>query len=134
MNPVNTTATASQPSANVVHLVAPQRMQRSCYELGVCLHPARACGLRCEQVALQQLHRVVLAQPPRTDTPAAPTQPFGMEGPYRRERMTRGDRWRLGAALAAGAVTSLALVYVVGALVLGPLVQGAVVLLAKVGG
>jgi len=131
---MNTGNETMNPASRVVPLVAPQREARSCHELGVCLHPARACGLRCEQVALQQLHRVVLAQPPRTDTPAAPTQPFGVEGPYRRERMTRGDRWRLGAALAAGAVISLALVYVLGAFVLKPLVQGAVVLLAKVGG
>ncbi|MDP3926186.1 MAG: hypothetical protein U1E02_25205 [Hydrogenophaga sp.] len=127
MNPVNTTATASQPSANVVHLVAPQRMQRSCYELGVCLHPSASCTKTCRRVeAMQPVGGLA-------DMVAAPTRPFGVEGPYR-ERMTRGDRWRLGVALAAGAVTSLALVYVLGAFVLKPLVQGAVVLLARVGG
>ncbi len=133
MNPVNatattaTTATSSSASAKEVHLVAPQRMQRSCYELGVCLHPSGSCTKTCRRLeAMQPVGGLA-------DMVAAPTQPFGVEGPYR-ERMTRGDRWRLRAALAASAVTGLAVVYVLGALVLEPLVQGAVALLAKVGG
>jgi hypothetical protein len=108
-------------------MAAPQRLQRSCYELGVCLHPEDACHKTCRRVeAMQPLGLA--------DVVAAPTQPFGVEGPYRSKRMARADAWRLRVALAASAVTGLAVVYVVGALVLAPLVQGAVALVEKWGG
>lgn len=71
------------PQIPVVRLVAGQRPQRSCHQVGICLNPMRSCTQHCEQVALQQLQR------PTTEPTLAP---YGVQGPYRRTRPSRADR------------------------------------------
>lgn len=52
--------------------------QRSCHELGVCLHPSQACTGACQQLAMPSL---TFTEGPAL-APASGPLPFEVEGPF----------------------------------------------------
>ncbi len=100
MIPSNEAKKSDPVNIPVVRLVAGQRSQRSCQELGVCMNPVRSCTGTCSQVVMQQL--ALLKQQ---------AHPFGVEGPFRRDRRARRAQRRtsrLSLALWAVVVVAVA--------------------------
>lgn len=138
MNKPNTPRTPHTP-------IAPQHPQRTCHDVGICLHPTAACGKVCQQHTGGPTMQRLFTQPLPTHCAAptghaelpAPTLPFEMEGPYRRHSSHRrmglnnSERLALGLMVLASGLTAVALLYVLGLAVVGA-VNGVSGLLALV--
>lgn len=104
--------------------IAPQHPQRTCHDVGICLHPTAACGKVCQQHTGGPTMQRLFTQPLPTHC-AAPTLPFELEGPYRRNSSHRrmglnnSERLTLGLMVLASGLTAVALLYVLGLAVVG---------------